>query len=346
MRFAVGLISIALAAQVHAATCTVTAMRLLVSSSGFNVPLGGPVIGHAIPVEVSEGAGTFQMDFSGMPGAGFEISGVANTISFDPGAVSGTIDAAGNVSLPPMPVHFTTDLAPGADLGSQELLTTTLAAVTLSGQDYATEGTALDFSTGAIQLTGQGVVNNAPVVGTSTTGVAITCTLAPIPAQDQLPKASTTVARGVGKPGKPVSGQVVGDSLTLKAKIKTGGVPIDPTKDVFVRIRVASDDVLLIRVPAGGLAQKGKKFSASDTDESAIHIITGRKKDGDTLADVTSSLKVVTGKKSVALLLKESGLDLSPLANGAAATATIAIGGVQASDDVTVKASTKKIVLK
>jgi hypothetical protein len=248
-----------------------------------------------------------------------------------------------------MPVNFTTDLLPGTILGAMEPLSTGLASVTLSGTDYATNGVPLDFATGALRLEGQGLITNAPVVGVSTSGFALSCTLAPVPAQAQLPAGPSLVAHGTSKPGKPVEGKVVGDTLTLKGKIKNGATPFDPTKDVFVRLGLGDTDLLVVRVPAGSLVAKGKKLSASDTDGSVVHLVSGRKQDGPTSADLSSSLTLVQSKKGLALMLKQTGADLSALATapaGTTATVRVGIGTGAASDETTVKAGAKKSVLK
>lgn len=259
--------------------------------------------------------------------------------------MAGGIDASGNVYLAPTPVDFTTALLPGVVLSADEPLTTAIAAVSLSGNDYSTEGAPLDFTTGAMRLEGQGIVTNAPVVGEATSGASIACTLAPIPAQAQLPKGPSVVAHGSTKPGQASDATaVVGDSLAIKAKLKNGGVALDPTQDVFVRLAFGGTDVVLIRVPAGVLTG-GKKLKASDTDGKTLRVLTGRKQVGAVRADVAGEMVVVKSKKGLALTLKESGLDLAALAAGEA-TVTIGVGPLGASDTVTVKPGAKKTVLK
>jgi hypothetical protein len=335
------------AAIAAAATCTVTDARVLVKDAGFVRPLP-EMVGYALPVEVTESTGALQFDFTNMPDGTFSISGVGNAIAVSQaGVVAGALDANGHASLTPMPIDFTTALLPGVVLSAQEFLTTGIAAVTLAGNDYATIGAPLDFATGALHIEGQGLVMNAPVVGTATSGFAMTCTLAPIPAQANLPTGTKLTARGTGKPGKPGdAGTVVGDNLVVKAKLKNGATPLDPTEDVFVRIALGDTEVVLVRAPAGSLTQKGKKFSASDTDGSVIHLITGRKMDGGTLATVSGSLVLVQSKKGITLTLKQAGADLSPLSTATSAVVTISIGPQTATDSVTVKPGAKKTVLK
>ena len=342
------LASMVLPALAPAATCTVTEASVLVKDAGFERPLP-EMVGYALPVDVVESAGTFNVDFSGLPAGSFDISGVDNTLKIEPLAVSGTIDAAGNVALTPVLVHFTTALLPGVDLAAMEPFTTGLAAVSLSGKDYSTEGAPLDFTTGALRLEGQGIVTNAPVVGSATSGFSVTCTLAPIPSQAALPKAPKLVAHGTGKPGASVGGTLAGDALALKAKLTKGATSFDATQDVFVRIGLGGMDLVLLRVPAGTLGGSGKKRSVTDADGTLLHVLTGRKRDGNTLADVSGSLTLKESKKRFAVSVKESGVDLSALAtapSGTTATVTIGIGAYSVSDTVTVKPGAKKTVLK
>jgi hypothetical protein len=341
----VGTLAVMLAgipAVAGAATCTVTQAFLLVKDQGVDegaVSLP-TMVGYAIPVEVDAGSGGFNVDFSAMPDGVFDISGVNNSIAVSQaGTVAGRLDAGGNMALPPIPVTFTTDLLPGTVLNTTELLTTGLAAVSKSGTDYVTEGTRLDFTTGAVRFAGQGLIFDAPVVGTSTSGIVLACTLAPIPAQTDLPKAPTVVAHGVVKSGD------AGDALTLKGKLKNKPAPFDATQDVFVRITLGGTEILLVRVPAGVLQQKRKKFSISGADNATVHVLTGRKLG----ADVQSSLTLVESKKGFGVTLKQSGLDLAALAaapGGSTARVLIEVGTTPAEDDVAVKASAKKTVLK
>lgn len=333
-------------ATAAASTCMVSAAQVLVKDSGFVRPLP-EMVGFPLPVEVDASTGAFHVDFSLMPIGTFDISGVANALDVTAvGAVTGSIDASGNVSLPPIPITFTTDLLPGQPLTAMEFLTTGIEAVTLAGTDYATIGIPLDFTSGVLHIEGQGLVHNAPVVGTSTSGFTLTCTLSPIPAQSSLPAAPTLAAHGTGKPGKAAAGTLVGDSLVVKAKMKNGKTPLDPTQDVFVRIANGDTELVLLRAVAGTLTQKGKKLSGSDTDGSVIHVVTGRKSDGTNHAPVAGSLVIAQSKKGLTLTAKESGVDLSQLATATNVTVTISLGPQTAADTATVKASAKKVVLK
>jgi hypothetical protein len=284
------------------------------------------------------------MDFTNLPVGHVNISGVDNAIILDAIQANGFIDAGGNIALPPLVVHFTTDIAPGLDLAADEVLTTGLAAVTLSGRDFTTEGKALDFSTGTLRLEGQGVVMNAPVVGQSTSGISLSCTLDPIPAQAELPPPWAISVRGSSKPGKPVEGEVVGDRLTVKAKLKGGAAALDVAQDLFVRLGVGGTDVVVFRAPAGALQAKGKKLVASDPDGSVSHLATGQKQEAGAFATVSSSVVVVSGKKGVKVSFRGTGADLAALSG--TAIATIGIGPVSVSKSVAVKPRKKKSTFK
>jgi hypothetical protein len=344
-----GLMWMGLVTGAHAltATCTVTDASVPVASQDL---VGKPenLVGVAIPVELDETSGTFAMDFSAVPDAPFTLIGTDSTLRLaETGKVTGSIDRAGNVVVPAVQVNFTTVVTP-IPISAPVVLTTGLAAVTLQARDFPTEGSPLDFTTGTLRVAGQAVLLDAPIVGQVTTGLSLACTLAPIPSRDALPAGPSLTARGTSKSGT-TTGAVTGDTLTLKAKIKNGKTPLDPSQDLLVRVGLADTDLLLLWAPAGTLAKKGKKLSASDTDGSTLHLLRGRKQDGDASATVSGSLVLVQSKKGLALTLKESGVDSSALASapaGTTATVTVGIGSLAASDDVTVKAGAKKTVLK
>jgi hypothetical protein len=339
----VGMIAVTLAglpAVADAATCTVTQAFLLVKDQGVDegdqdLPT---MVGYAIPVTIDAATGGFAIDFTAMPDGVFNISGVDNSIIVtQAGVVSGRIDGAGNVALPSIPVKFTTDLLPGEVLNTTELLTSGLAAVTKSGTDYVTEGSRLDFTTGSLTFAGQGLIFNAPVVGTSTSGIVLTCTLAPVPASADLPKAPAVVAHAVVKPAD------AGDAITLKGKVKNKPAAFDAaTQDVFVRVTTGTTDVLLVRVPGGTLVKKGKKFSVTGADDATVHVLTGAKAG----ATVSSSVTLAETKKGFGLTLKQSGLDLSAFAAGGSAKVLVEVGAIPGEDDVVVKPGAKKTVLK
>jgi hypothetical protein len=330
----------------HAATCTITAAAVPVASTNLTgVP--SSLVGVQLPVTIDEAAGTLNIDFSGVAPAEFSLSGVSSNITLaSAGIVSGTIDGTGNIVLPNMTVAFTTEVTPEAII-SPATLTSGLQAVTLAGTDYPTEGKALDFVTGTLKIGGQAVLLNAPIIGTTTTGLELACTLAPVPSQAALPAGSSLVAKGTIKPGKSSGSDVVGDTLTLKAAIKLGATPLDPTQDVLVQVAATGETALLLRVPAGGLTG-GKKLVASDEGGSTIHVVTGRKSVGNNDAPVSGKLSVAVSKKKLTLKLTHTGGDLSTLtgATSGAATVAVGVGPITVRDDVTIKPGKKKTALK
>ena len=259
-----------------------------------------------------------------------------------------TIDGAGNVVLPAVSVRFTTTVTP-EPIGALTTLTTGIASVTLSGVEYPSEGSPLDFSTGALRVAGQAALLSAPIVGQVTTGFELACTLSPIPSQDALPRGNVVTARGTVKPASADAEGVAGDTLTLKATVKPGDTPFDPTQDVFVQVALAGTNLVLVRAPAGALTGSGKKLSASDDGGSTLHLVTGRKTVSNVSAPLSGSLVVVRAKKKITLKLVHTGADLAALTSatsGSTATVTVGMGALAASDAVTVKPGKKKTVLR
>ena len=334
--------------RARGATCTITDGAVPVASQGLTGRLTS-LVGVGLPVTIDEASGGFAIDFSGVAPAEFSLSGISSSLLLgEAGAVSGTIDGAGNVVLPAVSVRFTTTVIEGV-LGAPATLTSGIAAVTLAGVDYPTEGSPLDFATGALRVAGQAVLLNAPIVGQVTTGFELDCTLAPVPSQDALPRGNVVTARGTVKPGAADADPVEGDTLKLKATVKPGATPFDPTQDVFVRVALAGTNLMLLRAPAGALTGSGKKLVVSNDDGSALHLITGRKMAGNTPAAVSGSLVVVRAKKKITLKLTHTGADLAALASagaGSTATVTIGMGSLAASDSVTIKPGKKKTALK
>jgi hypothetical protein len=345
MRFAIIAVFVAgTALASHAATCTITAAAVPVASQHL-IGIAGSLVGVQLPVTVNEAAGTLDVDFSSVAPAEFSLSGISSSITLaSAGSVSGTIDGAGNVVLPNMLVAFTTEVTPEV-ISAPATLTSGVQAVTLTGTDYPTEGKAIDFVTGTLKVAGQAVLLNAPTVGQVTTGFELACTLAPVPSQDALPKGSSLVAKGTVKPGASDGSDVVGDTLTLKATVKLGATPLDPTQDVLVQVAVAGETALLLRVPAGGLTG-GKKLVASDDGGSTIHVVTGRKSVGNNDAPVSGKLSVAVSKKKLTLKLTHTGGDLSALTGATSATVAVGVGPITVRDDVTVKPGKKKTTLK
>jgi hypothetical protein len=271
--------------------------------------------------------------------ANFSLQGIASDITLgNAGVVSGTIDRDGNVVLPNTVVALTTELAGTGNMSAPATLTSGLQAVDLAGVDYPTEGKPLDFVTGTLKIAGQA----------TTTGFELACTLAPVPSQDALPKANTLVAHGSVKRGRSDDGSVVGDTLTLKATAKRGAMPLDPTQDVLVRLAVAGESALLLRVPAGTLAD-GRKRVASDVDGSVIRVVTGRKSVSGLNAPVSGKLTVTVSKKKLAVKLVHTGGDLSAVTGATSettATVSVAMGPLTVKDEVTIKPGRKKTALK
>src|SRR6185436_2376571 len=119
----------------------------------------------------------------------------------------------------------------------------------------------------------------------------------PIPSQDALPRGNVVTARGTVKPASADAEGVAGDTLTLKATVKPGDTPFDPTQDVFVQVALAGTNLVLVRAPAGALTGSGKKLSASDDGGSTLHLVIGRKTVSNVSAPLSGSLVGVRGKK-------------------------------------------------
>jgi hypothetical protein len=134
----------------------------------------------------------------------------------------------------------------------------------------------------------------------------------------------------------------------LKAKAKLGATPLDPAQDVLVRVAVAGESALLLRVPAGTLAA-GKKRVASDEDGSVIRVVTGRRSVGDQSAPTSGTLSVAVSKKKLRIKLVHTGGDLSAVTgatSGTTAAVTVAMGPLTATDEVTIEPGKKKTALK
>jgi len=189
------------AAYATDATCTITSA---VSTNSLNLPFVIPsAVGLVLPVTFDEAAGTFSMsrdpwaDRYGSNGASFNtVGGVQGYLIMEPGTVTGTIDAGGNVTLPDFGIAFATDFCPprSPDYPLLPELKTGAQFLRVTGQTIAVTGVPLDFATGKITLEGQDIIPGAcGAPGALLSGVRITCTLSPIPNQALLAPASTVL---------------------------------------------------------------------------------------------------------------------------------------------------------
>jgi hypothetical protein len=314
-----------------AAQCTVTAMSVTVRSTGLGGDLAFAGSPPTFPVTVDEAAGTIAFDLSGFPASPFTIVGVMNQLAFPPTTVTGTLDAGGNVTVRAVPMDLTTFFGgtPSSVAVSPDV-TTGVAAVTVSGADVPSEGTPLDFTTGALHLSGESIVEAAPGAGAAlSTGLDLHCTLSPVPNRDALPAAPSL--RGVKGKAKAGRDAALGETLSLKGNFTQGAAPVDPApNDLFVRVADAEGTVVLLRVPAGTLTARGKKLVVEDEDGTRLHVAEGRKTD----AAVSGMLVLRRTKKGYKLALTARGLDLTTL--GASGRVTLDVGPAAASDDVAV----------
>src|SRR5882672_2133043 len=155
---AVLLLVVSMHSAVHAtdATCTVTRA---ISTNSLNLPFNIPSpVGLVLPVTFDEAAGTFSMSREpwstqyGTNGAEFATVGsVRGFLIMEPGTVTGTIDAGGNITLPAFGIAFATDFclprSPDYPLSPNLLTGTQFLRVT--GQSFAVTGVPLDFTTGS-----------------------------------------------------------------------------------------------------------------------------------------------------------------------------------------------------
>jgi hypothetical protein len=345
------IVMLAAPAVAEAATCTVTDMRVTVTSFGLDGRLNVP--GLTFPVTIDEQTGAFSMDMSGFPTTPFNII-IDNQLHFPASAIfAGTIDAAGNITIPDVEMDLQTDADPLTPIVLTPTLSTGMRAIVISGKDYATVGTPLDFASGTFTLMGEGIVVNAPNANWNVSaGLKIQCTLSPIPTASALPKAPALAkAGGKGKLGAtpgPTDTTIVGDSLNLHATFTQGAEAADPaTADVFVLIRdTAGAQVALLRVPSGTFTVKGKTLSVTDSDGSKLHVVTGRKTNaGGKTAPLSGALKLKRTKTGYKVTLTETGLDLSTLAAGIGSV-TVGVGTFRATDAVAVTVKKSKVTLK
>ena len=340
----------------HAAVCTVTDARVLVRNFDLEGVL--PITGFVIPVEIAESSGNFRMDFTDFPNTHFIIVGVDSEFDLPPQGFDGSLDASGNVTIPDVPLGFSTHATdPPTAVGTVAALTTGMTSVSVSGRDFIAAGAVLDFQTGTLRLAGHGIVPNAPLAAMPvTTGLSLTCTLDSVPSQANLPPGPVLrKAAGKGKFGKPAKdGSLVGDRLTLKATFESD-TPLDlTTLDLFIRIPgeietpaagETVDHTVLVRVPSGSFQRKGKKLVASDEDGTVVRLENGRKRAGNESAPVSGTVVAKQTKGGLAIKLTQTGADLSAVLTGASEVQVV-VGQLSATDDTTVSESKKGIAIK
>jgi hypothetical protein len=361
---AVGLLSLLVARSAGAtsATCAVTDV-----TSINNLDLPFPIFRNGqyimdpnqpplvFSVEFDEQAGTFSFSRDawatrfGPDGAAFETGfGPLGFLEMDPGTVSGTIDASGAVTLPKFAMAFATTFceprSPNYPIQPDMLTGTGFRFI--SGAAFPVTGTALDFGSGQLEIAGVDVIPDAcGAGGPILSGLAVTCTLSPKPDASKLPPApSLAKVAGKAKIGKPEKG----DLLTLKTRLVDWKTIDLAGGDFYLRIGASKPDpnnpastAVMLRVPAGTFATKGKRRVAQDSDGKTIQVLTGHK---DSATGFGGTIVLATAKKGTTLAASVHALDLAALSG--TETVTVVIGGYAASHDVTVSGSGKSRRLK
>src|SRR5262245_9101894 len=340
LAFVLALSALWLPASASAITCTASDVRVLVRNYNLVAPVP-TLVGTVFPVEIAGTSGTFHLNLSGAPEASFEIiAGVQASLRLS-GEYNGTIDGAGNVSLPDVAVDFTVVLSTPMLVEGTASMSTGIGGETVSEKDFVVEGSGLDFATGSLRIAGQRLILDAPLSGglPVLAGLSITCQLDQIPAPASLPVGPTlTGVKAKGRFGKSKSAdEVAGDTLSVKALLRPVGAPPDPgAADVFVRITspAAAEDFMLTRSRPGALVTKGKTHQAVDTDGTTLHLLEGQKRAGAAGAAESGKLTITTRKKGFAVQFTQGGLDLCGFPAGA--VLTIQIGSTAASAPITV----------
>jgi hypothetical protein len=355
LALALALVLLAGPARATEGTCTVTSA---ISSNNLNLPFPIPVAnGLVMPVEFDASSGAFSMKRDawsaqfGSGGAQFDTGfGPSGFLIMSPGTVTGTIDSAGNVTLPGFAMAFATDFCPprSPDYPIVADLETGQQFRFVTGQVFPLEGIALDFTTGTLTLEGQDTIASAcGAPGAILSGLRLTCTLAPIPDRTQLPPPPALAKLGgkatIGKPlpSTPPKKPDKGDVLTLKTRLAGWLTPLDLAgEDVYTRVADGSGNVVvLLRIPAGKIQTKGKRSRVLDKDGTAIQVLTGHKESDTVSAAFGGMITLVTGKSGTALKLRVQGLDLGRLSGSA--SVTIAVGPHSATAAVSVAGSGK-----
>jgi len=324
---------------VHAVSgsCTILGMTNINPNLGLDFPI--PVAsGLAMPVELDEATGAFVMSRDAWAsrfgshycnltqteacaadgdcpvseacatGASFDTVGeVHGFLVMDPGMVTGTIDAAGNVVLPSFAETLLTDyVKPLPVLMNAPTVSTGIRQQTLGGTAYPSVGTPLDFTTGVLTLAGTDRLVGAPGgIGDNASGFKMTCRLAPIPTPANLPKPPLVLGKLGGKvrvatraapQARPLAD--AGDTLSMRATLIPGpsAPAVDGSQDFFVRVTAAGKEVALVFVPAPGFTAKGKRLVASRDDACDTR---SKRCKGDTSQSCTTPADCTSGKKSI-----------------------------------------------
>jgi hypothetical protein len=344
-------LAVTFAGSARATTGTCTILDLHQPSVNLDFDFLVPIAnGLAMPVEFDETAGTFAMQRDawssrfGNDGAVYDtLNGIHGYLTMQPGTVQGTIDAAGNVTLPGFAIEISTDFESILDPSVQHLthipldptISTGITETTIGHQGWPTEGAPLDFTTGVLTLAGTDVLRNAPGANSdNASGIVITCQLNPIPNRAQLPRAPALHARG-----KVTSGAAgTGDTLVLRAKLLAGkaGLPFGPTDDLFIRLSAGGHEVVLLLVTGGTPTRKGHTLRVTDTDGTAIQVLHGGTPLGTSgTAPTTGTLRVKVGKRSAIVVANVTGLALAEFADST--TVTLTDGAAAATTNVTVR---------
>jgi hypothetical protein len=330
------------------ATCTVTRA---VSTNSLNLTFVIPsAVGLVLPVTFDEAAGTFSMSRDpwnaryGSNGAVFTTVGsVLGFLILEPGTVTGTIDAGGNITLPNFGMAFATDFCPprSPDYPLLPELRTGTQFLRVTGQSFAVTGVPLDFATGTLTLDGQDVIPGAcGAPGALLSGLRLTCTLSPVPNQALLAPAATALTASSGKavigkplPEEPPAKPVKGDVLTLKTKLGQWASLADVgANDVFLSL-AGGESRVVVRVPAGRFQTRGKKAVVKDSDGTSIEVSSGHKESATVSAAYGGVMTFVSGRKGLALKLRLLGLDLTGLTGPT--VLAVAVGERSATVDLT-----------
>jgi hypothetical protein len=358
-RTIIGLAALLLVAGIrpaHAtdATCTITSA---ISTNSLNLPFVIPsAVGLVLPVTFDESAGTFSMSRDpwaaryGSNGASFNtVGGVQGYLIMEPGTVTGTIDAGGNVTLPDFAIAFATDFCPprSPDYPLLPELKTGAQFLRVTGQTIGVTGVPLDFATGTLTLEGQDIIPGAcGAPGALLSGVRIACTLSPIPSQALLapPSTALTASGGKGTIGKPLpevepKKPPKGDVLSLKTNLGSWATLADlAANDVYVGVAGGESRVVL-RVPAGRFQTRGKKATVKDTDGTSIEVSAGHKQNAEVSAAFGGAMTFTSGRKGLVLKLRVLGLDLDGLTGPT--VLSVAVGQNAAAVDLTANGTGK-----